>query len=50
MITEPDACWGRSAKKNPEGLDTSARPRSPIWNTPSSFVEPKRFFTARNTR
>ena len=41
---------GRSARKNPDGLGTSASPCSPISNTPISLVDPKRFLTARRSR
>jgi hypothetical protein len=48
--TEPGASRGRSARKNPDGFFTSTSPPSTISKTPISFVEPKRFFTARSTR
>jgi hypothetical protein len=48
--TEPVASFGRSARNSSEGLATSARPDSFISNTPISFVEPKRFLTARRMR
>jgi len=48
--TEPGASAGRSARKKPEGFGTSTSPLPAISKTPISFVEPKRFFTARRTR
>src|SRR5262249_19718118 len=41
---------GRSARNAADGFCTSASPRSPISKTPTSLVDPKRFFTARSTR
>src|SRR5207244_4206527 len=41
---------GPSARKAAEGFGTSASPPSPISNTATSLVEPKRFLTARSTR
>ena len=34
----------------PTGFGTSVSPPSPISNTATSLVDPKRFFTARSTR
>src|SRR5881396_688722 len=47
---EPGAPTGRSARKAADGFGTSASPPSPISNTATSLVEPKRFLTARSTR
>ena len=47
---DPGVPGWRSARKSSLGLATSSRPASAIWNTPTSWVEPKRFFTARRMR
>ena len=39
-----------SATKRAEASSTSTSPCSRISNTPTSFVEPKRFFSARSVR
>ncbi len=47
------AAPGSPGVVRPNTSDGSGTPTSPapvISNTPSSFVEPKRFFTARSTR
>ena len=43
-------CASPSARNKREGSDTPLRPCSVISKTPTSFVDPKRFFTARSTR
>ena len=48
--TAPDASFGRPEISISDGFSTSESPFSSISNTPISFVEPKRFFTARRTR
>ena len=47
---EPEAPWGLPLSIYSEGFGTSVSPVSRISNTPISFVEPKRFFTARKIR
>jgi hypothetical protein len=47
---DPDAPPLRSSRKASEGLRTSRSPASAISNTPTSSVDPNRFFTARSTR
>ena len=39
-----------SSRNTDEGSATSTSPCSAIWKTPTSLVEPKRFFTARRMR
>ena len=39
-----------SATNRAEASSTSTSPSSRISNTPASFVEPKRFFSARSVR
>ena len=48
--TAPDASFGRPEISISDGFSTSESPFSSISNTPISFVEPKRFFTARRIR
>ena len=49
-IADPEASFKRSSKKISDGLATSRNPSSRISKIPNSFVEPKRFFTARRIR
>ena len=48
--TEPTAPGLRSDRKLLEGSSTSMSPRSTISNTPTSLVDPKRFFAALSRR
>src|SRR5207302_964806 len=45
-----EATAATTARKAAGGFGTSASPPSPISNTATSLVEPKRFLTARSTR
>ena len=49
-MAEPGALGMRSARNASDGFVTSTRPLSAISNTPTSFVEPKRFLTERSSR
>ena len=49
-MAEPAASGNRSARNASEGLVTSTMPSSVISNTPTSWVEPKRFLTLRSKR
>ena len=47
ITQEPGTFLARSESSISDGLATGSMPFSCISNSPSSFTEPKRFFTAR---
>ncbi len=50
VIMQPGARSVRSLMNNSDGLDTSTSPSEVMWNTPSSYVAPKRFLRLRRSR
>ena len=49
-MADPAALGSRSARNASDGFLTSVSPFSAISKTPTSLVEPKRFFTERSSR